>query len=87
VVGVRQGLVEPRAALAQVIAGRPEVRERAGDPQLELGRVAVAAPVERRAEVVVLGLEVLPRRAVAARRAARGSWRARSDRARRAAAR
>ena len=56
-----QGLVDSRLPLAQMVARRPEVRERAHEPKLQLQGAGIAAPVECCPEVALLGLEPLPR--------------------------
>ena len=58
--GVLQRVVDPGPPLAQMVARRPEVRERAHEAELQLDRPARARPVERGAEVVLLGLETSP---------------------------
>jgi hypothetical protein len=50
-------LLEAAVALTRVAANAPEVHERGGEAELELGLAGFGEPGERRAEVVVLRVE------------------------------
>src|SRR5204862_3361661 len=51
-----QRTVEPSPALGKVTADIPESRHRAGEPGV-VGRCRIGGPIERRTQVIVLGLE------------------------------